>query len=379
MATPPTIDVRAILDGTPPPPSGDRDPAHAQLTFDFRQFYRRADGAPGDGGAEAGARAAEVARLIMQSTRCLTDTARDLVVASWLADVLVEAHGFAGLRDGLNLVGGLVAECWDDCLPRVGPDGDAEARARPLEALATNRFLLQSLRRVALSDPATGAPPLFLSDALKGRAVGNGPLPAEEAFVTGDAAQAVGLTPRPYYEGLADDLRDAARAAATLAERVNERMGDQAPDLSPVGQALDDCRHVLDLILAVKRRQERGPGPAARPAAPAAALATAAAPAAPAPADPESDVGQALIAFHDRARALAKAAARLKENREKRAELLKQIRDLDDEYQAIAAEVAGDPDFGPLLAGRLGRDGQGTESVERPESETSVAIHGDVS
>ena len=53
------------------------------------------------------------------------------MLAAWLTEALVHRHGFAGFRDGLKLINGLLENLWDGLYPR--PDeGDLEPRAAPL-------------------------------------------------------------------------------------------------------------------------------------------------------------------------------------------------------------------------------------------------------
>lgn len=53
----------------------------------------------------------------------LAGHAKDLEVASWLVEALVRRHGFEGLRDGLNVLGGIASNFWGSCFPELDEDG----------------------------------------------------------------------------------------------------------------------------------------------------------------------------------------------------------------------------------------------------------------
>src|SRR5205807_442972 len=61
---------------------------------------------------------------------------KDLQLAAWLTEALLNLEGFAGLRQGLTLCTGLVGSFWETLYPPI-EDGDLELRAAPLEWLNT--------------------------------------------------------------------------------------------------------------------------------------------------------------------------------------------------------------------------------------------------
>ncbi len=60
----------------------------------------------------------------------LATWSKDLWVAAWLLEALVRLEGFAGLRDGLRLLTGLVGNFWDGIHPRPDEDGIATTVAQ---------------------------------------------------------------------------------------------------------------------------------------------------------------------------------------------------------------------------------------------------------
>jgi type VI secretion system protein ImpA len=56
------------------------------------------------------------------------------LIAAYLTEALMVRHGFAGLRDGLRVVCGLLQNCWDDLFP-LPDNGDLEPRVAPVTLL----------------------------------------------------------------------------------------------------------------------------------------------------------------------------------------------------------------------------------------------------
>ena len=74
-------------------------------------------------------------RLVTLATDLLETRTKDLLIAGWLTEALVKTKGFAGLRDGLKLVQGLVERFWDGIHP-LPDEQDFTNRAAPLIWLA---------------------------------------------------------------------------------------------------------------------------------------------------------------------------------------------------------------------------------------------------
>ena len=66
--------------------------------------------------------------------KILREKSKDLEVASWYTEALIRLHGFAGLRDGVFLLHGLVDQFWDGLYPEPDEDG-LETKVAPLTGL----------------------------------------------------------------------------------------------------------------------------------------------------------------------------------------------------------------------------------------------------
>jgi type VI secretion system protein ImpA len=61
--------------------------------------------------------------VVSTSIELLTTASKDLEVAAWLVEGLVRTEGFAGLRDGLAVIAGIVRNYWETCFPELDEDG----------------------------------------------------------------------------------------------------------------------------------------------------------------------------------------------------------------------------------------------------------------
>ena len=62
------------------------------------------------------------APVVDLTSDALATQSKDLMLAAWLAEALVHQYGFAGFRDGLKLINGLLEDWWDGLYPL--PDGE---------------------------------------------------------------------------------------------------------------------------------------------------------------------------------------------------------------------------------------------------------------
>ena len=99
--------------------------------YDKIKEARRQDLDVPQGGWQTSLKTAEWPVVIKLSTETLAKRSKDLQIAAWLAEALLQRHGFSGLADGLAVLVGLLERFWDDLHPEL-EDGDAELRAVPL-------------------------------------------------------------------------------------------------------------------------------------------------------------------------------------------------------------------------------------------------------
>jgi type VI secretion system protein ImpA len=212
----------------------------------------------------------EVERLAAEA---LTSKTKDLQVAAWLAEALVNLHGFGGLRDGLKLMCGMHDRLWDHVYPEID-EGDLEARANSLAWM--DRQLASALKLVEITK-GPGPNYSFLKyeeskkfdipenqenldsdqlkklSALKEQAI-------QEGRVTGeDWRKAKNASRRAFYEEVFAQLNECWDQFQALDRAMDEKFGRQTPGLGELKKTLDDVRTLVEKLLKEKRVLEPDP------------------------------------------------------------------------------------------------------------------------
>jgi len=192
---------------------------------------------------------------------------KDLQLAAWLTEALIRKEGFLGLRQGLELIQGMLEGFWDTLYPAI-EDGDAEMRAAPLEWIGS--CLDQPVRQVGLTKQGhdwfqykdSRAIPTE-EDAgkdekkaeIRRARLADGKI-APEVFDKGFEG-----TPKAYYAGLVGDLDACLELVDSITRTCEEKFGDATPTFSRLKATLEEIRHTANLFLQKKRELE----PDARP------------------------------------------------------------------------------------------------------------------
>lgn len=130
------LDIEALLQPIPgDKPAGDATAYPYRLReqlIDLRQEERADDF--DDATRPDQLKRSDFAGIVRIATSALTEQTKDVRLACHLIEALTRTRGFAGLRDGLNLLKRLLSECWDRLEPAID-DGDLEARSSPIANL----------------------------------------------------------------------------------------------------------------------------------------------------------------------------------------------------------------------------------------------------
>ncbi|MHB8971786.1 MAG: type VI secretion system protein TssA [Pirellulaceae bacterium] len=212
----------------------------------------------GDTGGADDVNWGEVARLAIGA---LTARSKDLMIAAWLTEALLALHGFAGVRDGLLLIYGLLTSYWDEVFP-LPDEGDLEPRVAPLVWLMDadrGARLPNRLREIPFfPDSATS----FSWAYWKSRYTPpKGDDESDEAFARrkSDAEQrerrfeeASSNASLEYVTTVCDDIQAVKTALSDLDVLVTERFGDLAPGVTAFRQALEECEVLVRRIVRDK-------------------------------------------------------------------------------------------------------------------------------
>ncbi len=234
------------------------------LIFDKIKEARRQDDelAQGDWQSERKTANWPVALKLAQDT--LATTSKDLQLAAYLTEALLQTERFAGLRQGLDLTYRLLTEFWDTVYPQI-EDGDRELRARPLAWIGSMLdFPIRSTPIVAAGYSFIGykeSRVVGYEDQVKtdkdrkARSVmlDAGKL-APEVF-----DKAFTETPKAFYLQAEKDLDTSLETISKLDAFCDEKLEDDSPGFGKVKTALTEVRHTVHALLEKKREKEPDP------------------------------------------------------------------------------------------------------------------------
>lgn len=208
---------------------------------------------------------ADYAAVIKLSHEVLTNRSKDLQIAAWLTEALLKREGYAGLKDGLDLIRGLLESFWDDLHPELEDDDDLEMRAGPLAWVGeytdrAARLVPITLDGHTIAEYRDSRLVGYEADATtyeardtRNAAIAEGRITAEEM----DAA--FSATPKAWYKQLVADIDGALEAVPALERITDEKFGRDAPRFSPLIDAIREVRQVAVQLL--ERKLEAEPDP----------------------------------------------------------------------------------------------------------------------
>lgn len=259
MATNPTIDVNALLN-----PIDGGNPCGELSRFDpVFDDIRKARTEENRDAIQGGAVQADWPLVIARTSDTLQKRAKDLMMAAYLTEALSEADGFAGFRDGLRVVTGLLEQFWEGVYPRI-EEGDLERRLAPLIWMTEGERgsrLPNRLRELPIVPPLDGGRGLSLSFSKSIYAAPKGEGESDslyeqrrsEAEQRAKAFQgAVAAAPVTIFAALRADLEECLAEVARFKQVLNDRFGTNGPSATPLREALEDCSSLVTRIFKEK-------------------------------------------------------------------------------------------------------------------------------
>jgi type VI secretion system protein ImpA len=251
MPSPELVDLAALLAPIP----GDQ-PAGAAIPFEIRHQLEegRKEEDPDSFAEDDPMRPTEFKKadwpgIVRLAQDTLTHTSKDMMLAARLTEALVKLHRFAGLRDGLRLLRGLVEQCWERLHPPL-EDGDVEIRATPflwLDNPIRGIVFPITLRQVPLLETKEVSYALQQCDQ---SAENKSRVPQSELDKAIQNASREKLT--AVNEDVTECLAELARLRTSLdAKFMDAKMGPLAPGLTEVGNVLESCRLFLQHALRI--------------------------------------------------------------------------------------------------------------------------------
>jgi type VI secretion system protein ImpA len=262
MSTPALIDFEALLAPIP----GD-NPAGKAVPFATREIFEKARKevnpdayAPDDPLRPTDVVRADWGLIVEKAQEVLTESTKEMLTAARLTEALLKVHGeelrgFAGLRDGLQLMRRMLDECWDRIYPPIEEEGDEEVRAAALAWLDDNdrgaRFPVSIRATPIVSSEDKGLSWKDWKDSKQPREQQQ--QQEEEEKETKDTfTKAVQEAPRETCESVAEDLSECLTEIVELDRVLEEKLGTYAPSISNLRQAVYDCQVLAKQILEQK-------------------------------------------------------------------------------------------------------------------------------
>lgn len=245
------------------------NPAGADLryapVYDKLKEARRQDEDLNQGVWQTERKVADWPQVLKLGQEIIASQSKDLQVAAWLTEALLNREGFPGLGQGLKLCQGLIENFWDYVYPVI-EDEDLEFRATPLEWIGTklevtarkqpltknglDYFQYKESRAIPTEEDAASSDQKYEARA---SALKAGKTPPEE-FDKGFSE-----TGKAFYKTLDQQLTDCLKDLRELDAACQEKFGVDAPSFSKLRTALDEVQNTNRILL--KQKLEIDPDP----------------------------------------------------------------------------------------------------------------------
>ena len=271
-----TIDINSLLAPIPGENPAGEDLRYTPI-YDALKEARRADDLLERGDWQREQKTSDWGRVVSLAADALSHKSKDLQVAVWLMEALIREEGFNGLARALEILVGLLKEYWEQVYPLVEEE-ELDSRAAPLEFM--NDRLSSVLKQISLTDTGAGPGYSYLQWE-ESREVGyesnltnrygevdenkkkkRDDLIAEGKLTAEAFDSAVTRTSKTYYESLLKELTVSRDTFKELDALVDEKFGGQAPRLSDLGTALEDC---MRAVMKIYKEQKGGMVPSTEP------------------------------------------------------------------------------------------------------------------
>jgi type VI secretion system protein ImpA len=255
-------------------PIAGENPGGADLRYDTKLLvidklkeFRRQDDELEQGAWQSERKTANWPAAIKLAQETLATTSKNLQVAAYLTEALLQTEKFSGLRQGLDLVFRLLTDFWDTVYPVIDPE-DPETRENRATPLAwINTQLEYPIRSAPINN--AGHSTINYKDSrvvgyedqartdkdrkTRSTMIENGKI-APEVF-----DKAFNETPKAFYSQAEKDLDACLGLVEKLDAFCDEKLEDDSPGFGKIKTALTDVRQVVHQLLEKKREKEPDP------------------------------------------------------------------------------------------------------------------------
>jgi type VI secretion system protein ImpA len=234
------------------------------LIYDKIKEARRQDDELDQGAWQTERKTANWPVALKLSQDTLATTSKDLQLAAYLTEALLQLERFAGLRQGLDITFRLLTDYWDTVYPLM-EDGDRELRARPLAWIGS--MLDMPVRSAPIA--ASGYSLIVYTDSRKvgyeDQVKTDKDRKARSVMMEGGKIapevfdKAFTETPKAFYLQAEKDIDASLAIVAKMDALCDEKFEDDSPGFGKLKTALTDVRHVVHQLLEKKREKEPDP------------------------------------------------------------------------------------------------------------------------
>ncbi len=252
------VDIPAILSPIP-----GKDPGGESLRYDavfdqMRKAREEDDPSLPQGVWERPLKKADWDKVVALGTEVLIKRSKDLQIAVWLAEGLVQQKGLLGAHEAFLILSGLVEHFWDELYPRP-LDGDLEHR------LGLFNWLANKLPRALINQPVTwptqgDIPVCSLLDWERVlRDITQTGKEESDAITLLQFNKSVEATAPEFYRNLFVLFERAEGSLNQLNEALEEKIGEQAPPLHEIRDHLQEGLRKVVSIMKERNIQDESP------------------------------------------------------------------------------------------------------------------------
>jgi len=190
----------------------------------------------------------------------LSGHAKDLEIAAWMTEGLVRRDGFAGLRDGLKVIKGIVVSFWDQCFPVIDEDDGIEGKVSAISGLSGAGAVGTLIQPIRLAPLTRGSQWNFshwnyeqanelekLTDPNRRQErIDNGAVTMEQF------RQSVAETSSAHFQQISETLDECLDALAEMSAAFDAVAGADAPSTSGLRGMLEEVRSAVRHFAADK-------------------------------------------------------------------------------------------------------------------------------
>jgi type VI secretion system protein ImpA len=218
---------------------------------------------------------ADYGQVLKLGQKILAEQSKDLEVATWITEALLNKEGFPGFAEGLNLVAGLLETYWDKLYPRFDEDEfdpvdlaskldflgqklNTAVKLQPVTASGISWFEYDLAKKIPTKDEAYNS-----DDKAKIRSAAE----KDKKLLPEDFEKQFEASPKSFYKESYQELQAVFAALQRLDEVCDEKFSDLDPDDRPsfylLRRNLEEFNQTIRIFL--NRKLETDPDPIEEP------------------------------------------------------------------------------------------------------------------